>query len=92
MVPKVVQDAGYTAVGLGVMAAQQIQMRRRDARARLSAGTRTVQAQLESVSGLVKAVAGPAVVAQIDRLPRLPGRLGPVLESGRRSVRRVLSS
>ena len=90
MMPKVVQDAGYTAVGLGVMAAQQIQTRRRDALARLSAKTEAAQAQLESVGSLVKAVAGP-VVAQIDRLPRFPGPLGPVVESGRQTVRRVLS-
>lgn len=29
MVPKAVQDAGYTAVGLGVLALQQIQIQRR---------------------------------------------------------------
>ena len=29
MVPKAVQDAGYTAVGLGVLALQQVQNRRR---------------------------------------------------------------
>src|SRR5581483_1446061 len=29
MVPKAVQDAGYTAVGLGVLALQQVQTRRR---------------------------------------------------------------
>jgi hypothetical protein len=29
MVPKAVQDAGYTAVGLGVLALQQVQIQRR---------------------------------------------------------------
>jgi hypothetical protein len=36
MVPKAVQDAGYTAVGLGVLALQQVQTRRRDIAQRLS--------------------------------------------------------
>ena len=30
MVPKAVQDAGYTAVGLGVLALQQVQVQRRN--------------------------------------------------------------
>lgn len=30
MVPRAVQDAGYTAVGLGVLALQQVQTRRRE--------------------------------------------------------------
>ena len=30
MVPKAVQDAGYTAVGLGVLALQQVQIQRRN--------------------------------------------------------------
>ena len=30
MVPRAVQEAGYTAVGLGVLALQQVQTRRRE--------------------------------------------------------------
>jgi hypothetical protein len=30
MVPRAVQDAGYTAVGLGVLALQEVQTRQRD--------------------------------------------------------------
>ena len=86
MVPKVVQDAGYTAVGLGVMAAQQVQTRRRKARAELSAKTRAAQAQLGTVLERVKTTAAPVA----DRLPRLPGPVGSVVESGRERVRQAL--
>lgn len=82
MVPKVVQDAGYTAVGLGVLAVQQLQVRRRETRARLAAHTHAARETVSSVGGIVKATAQP-VVAQLDRLPRLPGPLGSVVETGR---------
>jgi hypothetical protein len=45
MVPRVVQDAGYTAVGLGVLALQQVQSRRRDF-------ARTVTSRLEDLPRL----------------------------------------
>ena len=78
MVPKVVQDAGYTAVGLGVMAAQQVQNRRRQARG-----------QLGSALDGIKAAARP-VAAQLERLPRLPGPVGSVVESGFERLNRTL--
>jgi hypothetical protein len=37
MMPKAVQDAGYTAVGLGVLALQQVQIQRRTIRRQASA-------------------------------------------------------
>ena len=53
MVPKAVQDAGYTAVGLGVLALQQVQTRRR---------------------GLAET---------LEKLPRLPGPVGRLVDAGR---------
>lgn len=42
MVPRAVQDAGYTAVGLGVLALQQLQIRRRSIARQASAVLRPV--------------------------------------------------
>ena len=53
MVPRAVQDAGYTAVGLGVLALQEVQTRRRDIAQRvnteLNAAGRHAQAVLGEV-------------------------------------------
>lgn len=79
MVPRAVQDAGYTAVGLGVLALQQVHARRRG-----------IARQLSATLAEVKAKADP-VTSALDRLPRLPGPVGQVVEGGRvrlcRSVR-----
>lgn len=82
MVPKVVQDAGYTAVGLGVLAAQRLQVRRRETRARVSA-------TIGTVTGVVRSSARP-VAAHLDRVPRLPGPLGAVVDLGRDRLREAL--
>lgn len=37
MVPRAVQDVGYTAVGLGVLAIQQVQIRQREVSRKVSA-------------------------------------------------------
>jgi hypothetical protein len=72
MVPRAVQDAGYTAVGLGVLALQQVQTGRR-------AVTRKAQAVLTEA----KAKASP-VTRQLERLPRLPvPGIGPLVEQGK---------
>ena len=89
MVPKVVQDAGYTAVGMGVMAAQQVQARPRDARARLSGHARDAQSRLESAGRRLRAAATP-VAGQLNRVPRLPGPLGSVVDSGRKRLQDAL--
>ena len=52
MVPKVVQDAGYTAVGLGVLAIQQVQMRRRHLERTVKAGAAPVRGLLEALPRL----------------------------------------
>ena len=71
MVPRAVQDAGYTAVGLGVLALQQVQQRRRGI-------TRQARA---AVTG-IKAVMSP-VTRRLESLPRLPGPIGQVVDTGR---------
>lgn len=92
MVPKAVSDAGYTAVGLGVLAVQQVQARRRETRARLEAQARQARGRVESVLGELKAKVEP-MAAQLDRLPRLPrlpGLLGRAVDGGRERLQRAL--
>lgn len=48
MVPRAVQDAGYTAVGLGVLALQQVQQRRR-----------MITRQAQAVATGMKAIVAP---------------------------------
>jgi hypothetical protein len=79
MVPRVVQDAGYTAVGLGVLALQQVQTRRRE-----------ITRKAGSVLALVKATAAP-VTTGLDRLPRLPGPVGALVEEGKVRLVRALT-
>jgi hypothetical protein len=54
MVPKAVQDAGYTAVGLGVLALQQVQVQRRGIARRASAVADGVKATAAPVGRLVE--------------------------------------
>jgi hypothetical protein len=92
MVPRAVQDAGYTAVGLGVMAAQQVQVRRRETRARLEAEARDARRRAESILGEVKTRVGPVAGEVVDRLPQLPlpGPLGRAVTEGRARLRQAL--
>ena len=55
MIPKVVSDAGYTAVGLGVLAVQQVQTRRRETRSKVTSQLAAGRQSLESAVGQVKA-------------------------------------
>jgi len=52
MVPKVVQDAGYTAVGLGVLAIHHVQTRRRDLERKMKAGAAPVTGLLDALPRL----------------------------------------
>ena len=104
MIPKVVTDAGYTAVGLGVLAVQQVQTRRRETRSRVSSQIQASRQSLESAVGQVKARIEPLqtklepvkakleapVSAALGRLPHLPGPLGGLLASGRDRIRSAL--
>ena len=89
MVPRVVQDAGYTAVGLGVLALQQVQSRRRDVAQKISTELNAAGRQALAVLTEVKVKAAP-VTSRIDDLPRLPGPIGDVIEVGRARLAQVL--
>ena len=49
MVPKAVQEAGYTAVGLGVLLLQQVQTRQRAVRRGASAALDEARKRLEGL-------------------------------------------
>ena len=82
MVPRAVQDAGYTAVGLGVLALQQVQTRRRELSEKISAELGAAGRQAQAVVTEVKAKAAP-VTSRLEGLPRIPGPIGQVVEVGR---------
>lgn len=82
MVPRVVQEAGYTAVGLGVLALQHVQIRRRDFARRITTELNASGRHAQAVLTEVKAKAAP-VTSRLEDLPRLPGPIGAVLEVGR---------
>jgi hypothetical protein len=52
MVPRAVQDAGYTAVGLGVLALQEVQTRQRDIVKKVKAMAAPVTNRLEGLPRL----------------------------------------
>ena len=82
MVPRAVQDAGYTAVGLGVLALQLVQSGRRDIAQKVNTELGAAGRQARSALDEVKAKATP-VTGLIESLPRLPGTLGQVIDGGR---------
>jgi hypothetical protein len=65
MVPKAVQDAGYTAVGLGVLALQQVQIQRRTIARQATAVVEGVKATAAPVGRLVEG--GKTLVCQVLR-------------------------
>ena len=89
MVPRAVQDAGYTAVGLGVLALQEVQTRRRDIAEKVNAELNTAGRHAQAVLAEVKAKAAP-VTGRLDHLPRLPGPIGTVVEVGRARLAQAL--
>jgi hypothetical protein len=92
MVPKVVSNAGYTALGFGVLAAQQVQVRRRETRAHLESQARDARRRVESLAGEVKSRVQPVAGELVDRLPQLPlpGPLGRAVKDGRARLRQAL--
>ena len=89
MVPRAVQDAGYTAVGLGVLALQQVQARRRDVAEKVNTELNAAGRQAQAVLAEVKAKAAP-VTTRLEDLPRLPGPIGDVIELGRARLAEAL--
>jgi hypothetical protein len=82
MVPKAVQEAGYTAVGLGVLALQQVQTRRREIAQKVNTELGAAGRQAKAALAGVKAKAAP-VTSRLEDLPRLPGPVGDVIEGGK---------
>ncbi|MGH8973171.1 MAG: hypothetical protein ACRD0C_08190 [Acidimicrobiia bacterium] len=81
MIPKVVSDAGYTAVGLGVLAVQQVQTRRRETRSRVTSQIAASRQSLESAVGQVKARIQPLqarIEPLVEKLEPLQAKLEPV--------------
>jgi hypothetical protein len=89
MVPRAVQDAGYTAVGLGVLALQQVQTRQRELAKRVGDELNTAGRHAQAVMAGAKAKAAP-VTTLLDALPRLPGPIGAVFEAGRARLAQAL--
>jgi len=82
MVPRAVQDAGYTAVGLGVLALQQVQIRRRGIAQRVNSELSAAGRQAQAALTQAKATVAP-VTSRLADLPRLPGPVGQVVEVGK---------
>ena len=82
MVPKAVQDAGYTALGLGVLALQQVQTRRRMIVEKVAAELGAAGRHAQAVLAEARSKAAP-VTSKLEGLPRLPGPVGHVLDEGR---------
>jgi len=89
MVPKTVQDAGYTAVGLGVLVLQHVQTRRREIAEKVNTELGAASRHAQAVIVDVKAKAAP-VTSRLEDLPRLPGPVGQVIEGGRARLCQVL--
>lgn len=89
MVPKALQDAGYTAVGLGVLALQQVQIRRREISERVTTELGTAGRQAQAVVTRVKAMASP-VTSRLEELPQLPGPIGQLVDLGRAQLSKAL--
>ena len=81
MIPKVVSDAGYTVVGLGVLAVQQVQTRRRETRSRVSSQLAATRQSVESAVERVKTRIEPLqarIEPLVEKLEPLQAKLEPV--------------
>lgn len=79
MVPKAVQDAGYTAVGLGVLALQEVQIRRRATKA-------MIEDQVQGAKALIGTVTDQVVKVPLLVVPPICG----VVAGGRSLLERAL--
>jgi hypothetical protein len=84
-VRKAIEDAVYTAVGLAVLALQEVRVRRRESRQCAVARVREVQSRVDSLSRTVQGWVEPVAA----RLP-VPSLLSQALETGRAQVDVVL--
>jgi hypothetical protein len=84
-VRKTIEDAVYTAVGLAVLALQEVRVRRRETRQCAVARVRGVQDRVDSLSRTLQGWVEPVAA----RLP-VPSLLSQALETGRAQVDGVL--
>ncbi|MGH9001180.1 MAG: hypothetical protein ACRDY7_17515 [Acidimicrobiia bacterium] len=77
LIPKTVQDAGYTAVGLAVLAVGQVYARRQ-----------AIKARFDAVAGEVWSVAEP--LARTAGIPRLADPVCGVASGGRTLLDQVI--
>ncbi|HVW32257.1 MAG TPA: hypothetical protein VHL53_06945 [Acidimicrobiia bacterium] len=89
MVPRTVQDAGYTAVGIGVLVLQQVQKGQRGLAQRLNHELGVAGRQARTALAGARTKAAP-VTRRLESLPRLPGPVGRVLDGGRARLCAVL--
>lgn len=85
---KAIEDFAYTAVGLGVLALQEVRVRRRETRRCAAARVRGVRDRVESLSRTLEGWIEPVA----SRLPRppVPPLLTRALDTGRAQVDGVL--
>ena len=98
-VRKTVTDAGYIAIGLGVMGFQQAQVRRRELQERLESASGCVAECVRDVRGQVAGLADelgtkvePLVEQVQDRLGDLPEQAQKAVEHGRARVQSLVGS
>lgn len=85
---KTIEDAAYTAVGLGVLALQEVRVRRRETRQCAAARLRGLRQRIESLSLTLQGLVDPVA----SRLPHppVPPLLTRALDTGRAQVDSVL--
>jgi hypothetical protein len=92
-VKKTVTDAGYIAIGLGVMGYQQAQTRRREIGGKLNAATDTVSARGREVQGFVaegtRQIGARGSVAKDRAEEQVRSTVGKVQDLGTEVARRV---
>jgi hypothetical protein len=98
-VRKTLTDAGYIAIGLGVMGFQQAQVRRRELQERLESASGCVAERVRDARGQVTGLASelgtkvePLVEQVQDRLGDLPEQAQKAVEHGRARVQQLVGS
>jgi hypothetical protein len=87
-VRKAIEDFVYTAIGLGVLALQEVRVRRRETGQCAAARVQDIQEQVESLSRTVQGWTEP-VTSRLPRLP-LPPLITRALDTGRSQVESLL--
>ena len=85
---KAIEDFVYTAIGLGVLALQEIRVRRRETGECAAARVHEVQEQVESLTRTVQEWTDP-VTSRLPRIP-VPSFIARALDTGRTQVESLL--